>query len=365
MRIGLLCSNFTRLGGKERDCLAVGQGLAEAGAEVTLITAVPPKVLDPRIELVPLKLGALTNHGQLAEIGNALSGLRMRQSLDRLVGFELIPGVDFCYCADVYRPPAQGLKAWFPRYQALDRLATETLSRHPPPFCFFLTAAQASDFIQGSAIQDGCFEVLPPVVHKSRLGQTGIDLETSRRELRTSLGMPQDSFLAIAVATSPAIKGVQLIVEAVASVENLKLLVVGPSNPHKIVGFAQRIGVADHVKALSYREDIMQYFSAADVLLHPAQRESGGKVIIESLIAGTPAIVTENCGYAPLVADSGGGVCLPANPTKSVVANALRHVMIPSVHSQMSEHATAAGDALRLKANDWLTRITDRVLASP
>jgi glycosyltransferase involved in cell wall biosynthesis len=53
-----------------------------------------------------------------------------------------------------------------------------------------------------------------------------------------------------------------------------------------------------HAKWAAYRD--------ADVFVLPSQNENFGNTAAEAVAAGTPVIVTEQCGIAPLLADQAG-----------------------------------------------------------
>jgi glycosyltransferase involved in cell wall biosynthesis len=62
----------------------------------------------------------------------------------------------------------------------------------------------------------------------------------------------------------------------------------------------------------------------ADVFVLPSQNENFGNTAAEAVAAGTPVIVTEQCGIAPLLADEAG---LVVGHDKSAIAKALERVL--------------------------------------
>ena len=50
----------------------------------------------------------------------------------------------------------------------------------------------------------------------------------------------------------------------------------------------------------------MELMAAADLMIHPARNEATGTVLLESLACGTPVLCSSNCGFSPLVKESGG-----------------------------------------------------------
>lgn len=74
---------------------------------------------------------------------------------------------------------------------------------------------------------------------------------------------------------------------------------------------AAGLQVAERVKFIGavFGEDKWAAYLDADVFVLPSQNENFGNTAAEAAIAGTPVIVTENCGIAPLLAE--GGMVVP------------------------------------------------------
>jgi glycosyltransferase involved in cell wall biosynthesis len=62
----------------------------------------------------------------------------------------------------------------------------------------------------------------------------------------------------------------------------------------------------------------------ADVFVLPSKNENFGNTAAEAVAAGTPVIVTEQCGIAPLLADEAG---LVVRHDKAALLNALERIL--------------------------------------
>ncbi len=83
-----------------------------------------------------------------------------------------------------------------------------------------------------------------------------------------------------------------------------------------------------------------------DVFVLPSQNENFGNTAAEAVAAGTPVIVTENCGIAPLLADV---AALVVPHDEAAITEALRRMLTDS-----ALHATlAAGCAAATSRLDW------------
>jgi glycosyltransferase involved in cell wall biosynthesis len=71
---------------------------------------------------------------------------------------------------------------------------------------------------------------------------------------------------------------------------------------------AIELGVADRVRFTGaiFGEDKWAAYRDADVFVLPSQNENFGNTAAEAVAAGTPVIVTEKCGIAPLLGDEAG-----------------------------------------------------------
>ncbi len=74
---------------------------------------------------------------------------------------------------------------------------------------------------------------------------------------------------------------------------------------------ARRLGIGDRVDFFGGRDDVPRFLFGADGLMLPAYDESAGMVIIEAMIAGLPALVTGNCGYARHLREADAGLVSP------------------------------------------------------
>jgi glycosyltransferase involved in cell wall biosynthesis len=77
----------------------------------------------------------------------------------------------------------------------------------------------------------------------------------------------------------------------------------------------------------------------ADVFVLPSQNENFGNTAAESMAAGIPVIVTEQCGIAPLLADV-AGLVVPHDA--GALARGIRAVISdPKLHARLAEGCSA------------------------
>ncbi len=87
--------------------------------------------------------------------------------------------------------------------------------------------------------------------------------------------------------------------------EKLHLLLCGHGelNEH-LHELADRLGIADHISFLGYREDMLEIFGASDIFLFPSFQEGLPRAMLEAMASGLPVICSEIRGNTDLMGDS-------------------------------------------------------------
>jgi glycosyltransferase involved in cell wall biosynthesis len=104
-------------------------------------------------------------------------------------------------------------------------------------------------------------------------------------------------------------------------------------------GLAGTTGLAGYVTA----DDLAATMAAADLLVHPATRETFGLVLVEAMALGTPVVATEGPGPSLILA-GGGGTLVPSNDPAALAAAVAPYLADPD------RRATAGAEAVALAA---------------
>jgi glycosyltransferase involved in cell wall biosynthesis len=124
----------------------------------------------------------------------------------------------------------------------------------------------------------------------------------------------------------------------------LRLVFAGPDES----GMQQRLDTLAHERGVSPRviftgplfgEEKWNAYRDADVFVLPSQNENFGNTAAEAAACGTPVVVTENCGIAPLLAGSAGIV---VRHVTSEVAQAVKEVLS---NRELSDRLAQGGKA--------------------
>jgi len=194
--------------------------------------------------------------------------------------------------------------------------------------------------------------VLPPGIALDR--RRGPDADELRKAARAEFGIDEHDQLVLLLAANFELKGLDRAMQAVAALPNAMrqrthLLAVGQAPDKHWQQLAVKSGIAARVTMVPGREHIPPLLQAADVLLHPARRDTTGTVLLEALVSGLPVICTETCGYAHHIQAAGCGQVLKepfaqralndslrdllSGDTSSLQAAALRYAQQHDLHS--------------------------------
>jgi glycosyltransferase involved in cell wall biosynthesis len=152
------------------------------------------------------------------------------------------------------------------------------------------------------------------------LRRNGVEVPASwpeRGTFRKGLGITEEAKVILFLGRLSEKKSPDLLLEAFASLskeagENaLQLVFAGPDEggmETRLAQMAGQLGVAQRVKFTGalFGEAKWAAYRDADVFVLPSQNENFGNTAAEAMAAGTPVVVTEQCGIAPLLADVAG-----------------------------------------------------------
>ena len=137
----------------------------------------------------------------------------------------------------------------------------------------------------------------------------------AREKLNDEFKLSETATLVIQIGSGFKVKGVDRALRAIASLpletlSNVHYLLVGSGKPAPYLRLANKLGIANKVTIVGGRDDVPDLLAAADLMLHPAYRESAGYTLLEAVVAGLPVLATETCGYAyHIVQANAGAVC--------------------------------------------------------
>jgi glycosyltransferase involved in cell wall biosynthesis len=177
--------------------------------------------------------------------------------------------------------------------------------------------------------------------------RNGVEVPDSlpeRGRFRAAAGIPADAKVILYLGRLSEKKSPEVLLQAFASLGDkgsateLRLIFAGPEDgdmKQKLLRMAGALGVSDRVQILGpvFDEKKWSAYRDADVFVLPSQNENFGNTAGEAVAAGTPVVVTEKCGIAPLLADVAG---LVVKHDAAALAQAIARVLCePGLHARL------------------------------
>lgn len=154
-------------------------------------------------------------------------------------------------------------------------------------------------------------------------------LHAARCALRREWGVPPEGVVAAMVGRLVPEKGFRLAMPAIAAARarcpQLHVVIAGegPEREPLAEEIAAR-GLRAAVRLLGNRDDIPRVLAAADLLLHPSEREGAPNVVLEAMAAGRPVVATACAGTPELVVEGETGYLVPIADERALTERLLR-----------------------------------------
>jgi UDP-glucose:(heptosyl)LPS alpha-1,3-glucosyltransferase len=191
-----------------------------------------------------------------------------------------------------------------------------------------------------------------------RLVYNGVDIERfspevcrpCREPLRRQLGL-RDEALLLTVAHNYRLKGVATVIRAVARLRRqghpVRLAVAGGKNSRVYERLAERMRVASAVAFVGPQRDVIPYYAAADLYVHPTWYDPCSLVVLEAMACGLPVVTSRFNGASELISHAEGAVL--DNPADD---RELAQRLVPLLPSDIrARKATAA--RRRAESHSW------------
>jgi len=178
--------------------------------------------------------------------------------------------------------------------------------------------------------------------------RNGVDVPDSlpeRGRFRAAAGISADAKIILYLGRLSEKKSPDVLLQAFASLADgqnggeLRLVFAGPDDgdmKRRLQRMASDLGISGCVQILGpvFNADKWSAYRDADVFVLPSQNENFGNTAGEAVAAGTPVVVTDKCGIAPLLADVAG---LVVKHDAGAIAKAIARVLFePGLHERLS-----------------------------
>jgi glycosyltransferase involved in cell wall biosynthesis len=169
--------------------------------------------------------------------------------------------------------------------------------------------------------------------------RNGVDVPErlpQRGEFRREWSLPEGGSLILFLGRVVSKKRPDLLIRAFADWQkrsadrqNSFLVIAGPKEGdryvHSLNSLARSLGVSERILFVGplYGDDKWRAYRDADVFVLPSENENFGNTAAEAACCGTPVIVTDRCGIAPLIERAG----LIVRPDCTEIASALEQIL--------------------------------------
>ena len=139
-------------------------------------------------------------------------------------------------------------------------------------------------------------------------------------------------------------KGLAVALRAVSSIRQyypgLRFVIVGDGAARsRLARLSGQLGLAKVVEWVGWRpqEELDEYYRAADLLLFPSMRDSGGTVVLEALAYGVPVLSTDLGGPGQIVNDTCGCAIATRGLNQEQLADKFAYALLQILASERME----------------------------
>jgi len=186
----------------------------------------------------------------------------------------------------------------------------------------------AAKFLAVSELESGQYRRLTKDGTRTELVPNCLDLERfktlpERGQFREKHGLG-NAEIVMYLGRIHKTKDIDLLIRAFDMVSkervNALLVIAGPDYGHekRLRILVRRLGLDRHVKFVGFLENVTEAYVDADVLVNPRIAEIFGLVPLEAAMCATPIVVSNRCGIAPLVSESGCGHIVDPTDSESL-----------------------------------------------
>ena len=315
MQLAFVLYKYFPFGGLQRDFLRIALECQARGHAIRVYTPIWEGEVPPGFDVRVAPVKALFNHHRNEKFSAWLAADLARDPVDRVVGFNKMPGLDVYYAADgCYEDKAQTLRApiykrWG-RYKHFADYERAVFAPESKTEILMISEVQQPLFVKHYATPAERFHLLPPGIAQDR--RAPANAAEIRAEFRGEFQLADDDLLLVQIGSGFKTKGLDRSLKALAALpqalkKRTRLIAIGQDDPKSFLLQARTLGVSAQVEIMKGRSDIPRFLLGADLLIHPAYNENTGTVLLEAVVSGLPVLVSAVCGYAHYIAEADAG----------------------------------------------------------
>ncbi len=320
MQLAFVLYKYFPFGGLQRDFMRIALECQRRGHAIRVYTLIWEGEVPAGFEVQVAPVKALFNHRRNEKLLAWVEADLAKRPVDRLVGFNKMPGLDVYYAADgCFEDKAQNLRhslyrKWG-RYKHFSDYERAVFAPESKTEVLMISEVQQPLFVKHYATPAQRFHLLPPGIAPDR--RAPANAAEIRAEFRREFKLADADLLLVQIGSGFKTKGLDRSLKALAALprelkRRTRLIVIGQDDPKPFLLQIKALGISEQVQILKGRSDIPRFLLGADLLIHPAYNENTGTVLLEALVAGLPVLVTDVCGYAHYIAEAECGRVVPS-----------------------------------------------------
>jgi len=149
-----------------------------------------------------------------------------------------------------------------------------------------------------------------------------------RSEARLRRKIQENDFVLLLIGNDWRVKGLETVFRAVSSLRDLPILVIaaGDDSPGSFQEVARSLGILERCRFEPSREDVLDFYAAADLYVSPSSEDSFGLPVAEAMACGLPVITSHFAGIAELVQNGVDGFVLRDPRDEKALAELLKQL---------------------------------------
>lgn len=320
MQLAFILYKYFPFGGLQRDFMRIALECQQRGHAIRVYSMFWEGEIPAGFEVLIAPVKALFNHARNERFTAWVQADLARRPVDRVIGFNKMPGLDVYYAADpCYEDKAQTLRnplyRLWGRYRHFADYERAVFAPQSKTQILMISEVQQPLFVKHYGTPAERFHLLPPGISADR--RAPANAGEIRADFRREFGLGDDDLLLVQIGSGFKTKGLDRSLKALAALpaalkQRTRLIAIGQDDPRPFQLQVKALGLSERVEILKGRSDIPRFLLGADLLIHPAYNENTGTVLLEALVAGLPVLVTDVCGYAHYIAEAGCGQVLPS-----------------------------------------------------
>ena len=133
-----------------------------------------------------------------------------------------------------------------------------------------------------------------------------------RPQSRRRRNFAESDFVLLLIGNDWRVKGLETVLKAIGVLHDLpiRLIVAGDDSPGSFVEMAKAVGISERCIFETSRENVIDFYSAADLYVSPSREDSFGLPVVEAMACGLAAITSVSAGAAEQIQNGENGFVL-------------------------------------------------------